>query len=324
MRLRGILTALREQKIEQIGEYDDLPVWGTGAKRTGFFAQPLWIQRLLIARRAQNKVTVLPILGPKGTGKTMTAFRVAEITDANQDFDCSHIAFTPSRVIDLADELEAGCVAVLDEAGIALPHREWQSAANRIFAKFGQSYRMRRGTQLSPDLIVTLPHLGLFDKVQRSLCDYAARMVNQGYARFYSINTDAFTGEYFPYTLAQLNNIKLPFSKTPEEMDQYDDMKKTVEEERTKDYRAILAADQDKAKGVWMKSRDPAAIVADLVENGIPRSLLKRNGKVDASLIAYEFRVPMSKAYIVKRVLESKLPDLSIVDDAPLSEDDAR
>ena len=170
-----------------------------------------WIQNLFMTRRAYDMVTVLPIVGKKGRGKTWAGLRIGELCDVNGDFGADHVSFTPSKTMELADPLPPGCVILFDEIGVGASHREWQQPINRAFAKFSQTYRKRRGSKLSPDMVMTLPHLGLLDKVARSLVDHAARMTWQGHIRFYNIITDDFEGDYYPVTVGQMRPMRIPF-----------------------------------------------------------------------------------------------------------------
>lgn len=118
--------------------------------------------RARLWRRNQNWLCCL--CGPTGSGKSWTGLAIACAID--KDFSADRIVFTPQAFMALLNggKLKRGSVILVDEAGIAMGARDWQSRANRNFGYVLQSFR-----HLNYGVVFTTPSFSFVDKQARNL-----------------------------------------------------------------------------------------------------------------------------------------------------------
>src|SRR6266540_6929330 len=76
----------------------------------------------------------------------------------------------------------------LDDAGLAAPHREWQSQSNKILSYVFESFRLKRFFVMS-----TLPLPNLTDYVNRGLSHLMVRLIDRGFAVVYRVLPNYFS-----------------------------------------------------------------------------------------------------------------------------------
>lgn len=116
----------------------------------------------------QNKNFIAVITGPTGSGKSYTAIRLGELLGEalNTDFNIDHVCFRPRNLIKLINDgdLSQGSVLVLDEAGVAMNSRKWQSKMNVLMSYLLQTYR-----HMNLITFMCLPHFEYLDRQAREL-----------------------------------------------------------------------------------------------------------------------------------------------------------
>lgn len=130
-----------------------------------------WLENRLIRN---NKNVLSAELGPTGSGKSYRDLRKAELWYKyyfKEDFPTENICFGLGKVMDLlsSGKLRRGEVIVVEEAGVNLGSREWQSKVSRIFNHILQSFR-----SMNLALFMNLPYLSMLDTQARHLLHYYA------------------------------------------------------------------------------------------------------------------------------------------------------
>lgn len=98
------------------------------------------------------------VVGREGSGKSLTAIKLANLLDSN--FSADNVLFRPEELlVMLRDEkYEPGDFYVLDEAGVGFGNRTWQDRAQRLA---NQALQLIRDHNIG--VIFTLPRLGELD-----------------------------------------------------------------------------------------------------------------------------------------------------------------
>ncbi|MDD3772705.1 MAG: hypothetical protein PHC38_08630, partial [Weeksellaceae bacterium] len=133
----------------------------------------------LYSRLIKNNKNVLSAeLGPTGSGKSYRDLRKAELWYEfyfHEKFPAErNICFGVDQVMKrLSDEdLRRGDIIVVEEAGVNLGSREWQSKFSRMFNYVLQSFR-----SMNIAIFFNLPYLSMLDKQARHLLHYYAESV---------------------------------------------------------------------------------------------------------------------------------------------------
>lgn len=115
-------------------------------------------------RIEKNKNFLFAITGQTGSGKTYSALRIGELLDT--EFSADRVVFSVREFMKLINSgtLKSGSVIILDEAGIALSSKQWQSVQNRLMNFVMQSFRHRNYI-----VIFTSPDLSFLDAASRKL-----------------------------------------------------------------------------------------------------------------------------------------------------------
>ena len=115
-------------------------------------------------RIKKHKNFLVVVCGETGSGKSLSAVRLAEIIDPN--FNAGRIVFEPNKFLQLVkgSGLKAGSVIVLDESGVGMNNRNWFSAYNKIMNFILQTFRYK-----GIIVIFTLPDLSFLDSSARKL-----------------------------------------------------------------------------------------------------------------------------------------------------------
>lgn len=128
--------------------------------------QPLL--RWICKRIADNRNCIINISGATGSGKSYSAMWIGQQLHEMQNlppFTAKNVAFKPTQLMDLVNSnLPKGSTIVLDEAGLVIYNRDWQSPINKLLVYVAQSFRYKNLI-----LIMTLPSLGMLDSHFRAL-----------------------------------------------------------------------------------------------------------------------------------------------------------
>jgi len=133
-----------------------------------------WMKRRLII---ENKNVLSAELGPTGSGKSYRDLRKAQIWykyQFNEDFPVENICFGVEQVMKLlaSGKLRRGEVIIVEEAGVNLGSRDWQSKMSKMFNYILQSFR-----SMNLALFLNLPYLSMLDVQARNLLHYYAESV---------------------------------------------------------------------------------------------------------------------------------------------------
>jgi len=126
------------------------------------------------------------VYGPTGSGKSWYSLKLAKAVDP--DFSIDNVVFTVDEFFTLlnSDKLKKGSVVVFDEAGVAIPNREWYSIHNRMVNYVFQVFRFK-----NIGVIFTVPSLDFIDSQTRKLMHNVveiSRRTGRVYAFAYDIN----------------------------------------------------------------------------------------------------------------------------------------
>lgn len=121
--------------------------------------------------KTRNKGAFAVITGEVGSGKSYCALRLAEAIDENFNLDNVAVGKT-SEFITLLEkafngEIAQGSVLILDESGVGISAREWQSAQNRILGLVFQVIR-----KMGLFILLVLPTLSMLDINARRVMAY--------------------------------------------------------------------------------------------------------------------------------------------------------
>ena len=174
-----------------------------------------WLESRLIKH---NKNVLSAELGPTGSGKSYRDLRKVELWYEyyfKEKFPTENICFGIASVIDRLSKgnLRRGEVLIVEEAGVNLGSRDWQSKFSKMFNYILQSFR-----SMNIALFLNLPYLSMLDSQARHLLHYYAESVGIDYktginkCKPFFIQVAQGTGKiYRHYPMVRLNgrNIKV-------------------------------------------------------------------------------------------------------------------
>lgn len=261
-----------------------------------------------------NEHFMLCLVGEEGSGKSMTAIRIAQELDHN---------FTAERVIFDVEELlrrlrdgeyEEGQAFVLDEAGVSLGRRTWQDRA-QVLAN--QALQLIRSHNLA--LIFTLPALGELDSqaVSRLQAYYEIKeKVPDEYVKgvWYYIKTDRSDegrGNYTPKPRVRHSDgpdERVDWLKFgPPEGEVVDEYLEKKEQHQKETYEEAINALSDDDEDDGAEEELTAQDVADDILSGDLSEYIGDNfGQryIDRDLIAVDYGIGDAKTKRVKKILE--------------------
>ena len=244
-----------------------------------------WVNRRLKTKRN----FLMAVVGETGSGKSYLALRLAEKFDRNGDFNADHIVFTPNNFLDCVNRLGNNCFLVIDEAGLMFSHREYATMVNRMLGFVLQSFRYK-----FLNCIFTLPNLGFMDYVGRSLMHCVVRMLDQGYGAVYRVQKDQLGRKIFFPKIGYLKT-ELPSDAI---IEAYEEKKARIMDERYKAYKTELETGEKS-----FRFASPIDVVKFIRENKM-ENILKEGDRFDAVSISAHFDLNITKAYVVKKMLE--------------------
>jgi len=265
----------------------------------------------------KNEHFMLCLVGEEGSGKSLTAIRIAQELD--DDFQSDRVIFDVEELLRrLKDgEFEGGQAFVLDEAGVSLGRRTWQDRA-QVLAN--QALQLIRSHNLA--LIFTLPALGELDSqaVSRLQAYYEIKeKVEDEYVKgpWYYIKTDRSAegrGNYTP-------KPRIRHSGKPDErvdflkfgppdgsiVDEYLDRKKQHQLETYDEAIDALSDDGEEEEVNQLTAKEVVDIIKD--ENKLTKVVSYHNGhhkwQFDKDLIRANFEVTHEVAQTSKKLLSS-------------------
>ena len=102
-----------------------------------------WLMPWIRKRIAQNKDVLGLFVGPMGSGKSYTAMELAYTCDVTMTAD--RVMFGVTEFVDYVIDckLKRGNASILDDAGVFMNSRDWQSVQNIAISVVAQSFRYR-------------------------------------------------------------------------------------------------------------------------------------------------------------------------------------
>ncbi len=138
--------------------------------------KPILVQWLYNRVMIQNLNALLCFTGNPGSGKSYSAIRLAELVAEKNgvEFSDIHICFTPKEFIRLVNsgKLKKGSIIILDEAGVAINSRKWQSAINLMMNYIVQTFRHRNYV-----VIMCVPYFDFIDSAIRKMFHMLFEMI---------------------------------------------------------------------------------------------------------------------------------------------------
>jgi len=130
-----------------------------------------WLHSRLMVH---NKNVISAELGPTGSGKSYRDLRKAELWYKYQfkkEFPTENICFGLNQVMKrlASGDLKRGDILIVEEAGVNLGSRNWQSKVSKMFNYILQSFR-----SMNVGLFLNLPYLSMLDSQARHLLHYYA------------------------------------------------------------------------------------------------------------------------------------------------------
>jgi len=253
------------------------------------------LSEIIRARTRKKFNTFIAFLGPPRIGKSYAGARIGEKVDLHGDFSVrTHLSFQPSKFIEHVQTLPEGCMAMYDEPGATYSHRDFMTKLNKMMGFVIQTF----GSRLLP-VVWCLPMLPLMDLVGRNLLNYSVWMRDRGYGWVYKHNVNVHTGK--PYKrLVMITKFQMPFQDRPQELEEYERMKKEFQDTHYELIHASLKADEEESS-MKLQLMDPNTL-ADKVEQN-PDEFYNEKGVIDAGLISAFLGVPYQRAWIAKKIL---------------------
>jgi hypothetical protein len=124
----------------------------------------LWLMPWIRQRIESNMDVLALFVGPRGSGKSYCALELSLNCDST--FDEKRVMFDITKFVDYVvdGDLKKGNAVILDDAGVFMNARDWQSVQNKAISIVAQSFRYR-------NLItsITVPRWGYIDAQTRGL-----------------------------------------------------------------------------------------------------------------------------------------------------------
>jgi energy-coupling factor transporter ATP-binding protein EcfA2 len=255
-------------------------------------SQQNWFVEWAKRRMGSKRNFLIAIVGETGSGKSYMALRLGEVLDPNQDFNVSHVCFTPMEFFEALGNLKNNCFCCFDEAGISFSHREYMSMINKMLAMVFQTFRYK-----FINVIFTLPSLGYMDYVGRGLLHAVIRMTDRGIGTVYRVQKN-FLGRniYYPKI-----GILETYPPSKELAEAYEAKKASIMESRYTSWKEELKATSEAISWKYKTIPEIGKEVMEHLED------FKTKGRINASLIAAQLGLGYSKSYLVKRWVEANL-----------------
>lgn len=268
-----------------------------------------------------NEHFMLCLVGEEGSGKSMTAIRIAKELD--HDFTADRVIFDVEELLRRLrdEEYEEGQAFVLDEAGVSLGRRTWQDRA-QVLAN--QALQLIRSHNLA--LIFTLPALGELDSQAVSRLQAYFEIVDKVpdeyvKGRWYYIKTDRSDegrGNYTPKPRITHSNgpdERVDWLKFgPPEGDVVDKYlaKKEAHQKQTYDEAIHALGDEEEEED---ESLSPSDVADDILEGDVESYINThpQNGikYIDKDLIRAEYDISTRGSNAAKKLVEKEVGELA-------------
>jgi hypothetical protein len=124
--------------------------------------------KYLMRRIKRNQNVLIAMCGGTGSGKTYSSIKIGEAVSkiTNLPFNEDYITFTPIEFMQMlnSDKMSKGSVLILDEAGVGVNSRKWQSDTNILMGFVTQTFRHKNYV-----VIFNVPDFSFIDKSIRKM-----------------------------------------------------------------------------------------------------------------------------------------------------------
>ena len=138
--------------------------------------KPVLIQWVHDRVMVKNLNALLCFIGNPGSGKSYSSIRFAELVSKKNgvEFSVDNIVFTPKEFIKLINSgnLKRGSVIIMDEAGVAINSRKWQSSINLMVNYVIQTFRHQNYV-----VILNAPYFDFIDTAVRKMFHMIFEMI---------------------------------------------------------------------------------------------------------------------------------------------------
>lgn len=263
-----------------------------------------------------NKNYIFVCTGPPGSGKSWACISIAELVDPN--FSIENIT-TPlddeKGLIPLlnSEKFKRGDAIVMEEAGVDLSAKEWQSFINKAVNKVLQTFRWE-----GIALLMNVPVDAFVDKW--------ARVLWQGYGEMVYVNEESgislmkffdmsYSGRYqtifykYPYKVINGRWVQQRSFAIPKPSDdllmEYEPLHKRFKKNIRKDLGEELKKRKEKQLEKELKKRMPVdvetCVKSVLDDKGTYLNTYKQRTFLDADLIRDKFNCTKAEARIIKK-----------------------
>lgn len=245
--------------------------------------------------------------GDPGSGKSYSNLTMGELLDPT--FNINKVCFTPSEFMDAIDDVRKnGEVVEIDEMGIALSSRKWQSLSNILTNEVIQTFRYKHIIAL-----FAVPDFTYIDsqarKIVQCFCETKRRQMDPTKMWLYYLSHGRQTGKiYFIHPLIKVDGITrairhITFKRLPskELIKEY--------EEKHQDYKDKLRRKNRALLGMMERKDRPSADTMYEMINKVGSNINEyRNvrGTLDWRLIAGKLHISEPKSKQIKVFIEKE------------------
>jgi predicted Zn-ribbon and HTH transcriptional regulator len=225
----------------------------------------VWLLQWIRNRIRKNRNLIALFIGDTGSGKSMSAIRLAERVDPN--FSVERVVFTVEDFLELVNsDLPVGSVIVFDDAGLGINARLWQGTSARIFGMLTQGFRYKQILTF-----ITVPDETFIERQSRKLVHIRFEATDvQGLMKMKLLSRNTFDPEHplakFPRIHRGRSEItvKMVKFKLPSEdlREKYEAKKKEHMEARFKEFQEELNL-LDGGKLIMKNGRPAVHVVCD-------------------------------------------------------------
>jgi adenylate kinase family enzyme len=282
--------------------------------------EPILIQYIRDRVENRNKNFIMLFVGATGSGKSLSALRLAEMLD--DSFDIGRVNFkakdfmnTINSLVERSEkgEIIKGKVIVWDEFGVEHNAREFMTISNRVINYFFQTSR-----HLNLIVIMTVPLLSFIDSATRKLMHGVAEMkgINMrkktATVRVKMLQTNVMTGKEYPKYLRFRRKNKTFVSKklkfklpSKELLEAYEEKKKAFTTQLNQEIMNKLLRDEAKDNKTNKALTDTQERVARLLQKHSAEETADKLGITLSSLYGHKTNIER-KGYAVKPVWKNK------------------
>jgi hypothetical protein len=256
-------------------------------------------------RLKEDRNTMTVSLGPPRSGKTTSQIDIGWMAKSKKYgiFNAKDVTFLPRDYVGALASGQPGEYKVFDEPGAEWNNRDFARVENKML----NATHITMGSKYI-NVGWAVPVLLLQDKVSRMLVNYTFKFRGsgrKGMCRFYQNWVDAFTGKTGRTRLGGIH-FAPAWQDNPEELKEYEEMKKHYQDTRYEHYIKEFAGEDDENADkiqAWKTRID--SIVAEIMKES--DKYTNHLGHIDRSLISFDFKLKDRDLDVVLSLVHKKL-----------------